>query len=684
MSTAMRVLAAVVLVVHVLLQCSAAAAVAAPYSEAAARQAALFAAAAYCDPLAVATWTCQACVSAQGPPVARPVLHLSQKDFTFGYVTYTPLAEAVVVAFRGTCGLPFSEGLGQTVQSILNWVTNADFKLVDYPGAPGAQVHEGFFNGYQGVADQIRDSVKAIQKAFPSSKLLVVGHSLGGALATVAAADLHAAFPNSTIELFTFGAPRAGNLKFVQLVEEAVSTSFRVVNGSDPVPQVPLVVQSYQHIPTEVWYTGPDTFTVCSPATGEDPACFAAPSTDVSLHEVYLGLAISDLCHGPAAPPLATQCGNDSSGTTPVPTFSPVCDAAPPAVTGSHCDSRGHKDDGTCYDCSGDDHFGRAYWGPTCSNASPPNCDNRGCSMDKGNCFDCTGGVNGRGVKYGRLCWDSTCGKDCPAFCDNRGCDFSTGLCYDCTGGSSLDGRSYGRAYWSSTCTRYCPENCDGRGCDFTTGQCFDCRGGTGLDGRSYGRACHGKVCTEDCPARCDNRGCDFTTGKCYDCEGGPSLDSSGRKYGRAFWGETCENFCPPHCDNRGCDFSKGTCFDCTGSATYGRAYWGDRCSMECPSHCDNRGCGFTDGKCFDCAGSDRFGRAFWGSTCQNASPPNCDNRGCKFNDGTCYGCASSSAYGAAFWGSKCEKACPGNCDNRGCRMDTGECYGVPSVIAGQ
>lgn len=81
--------------------------------------------------------------------------------------------------------------------------------------------------------------------------MIVTGHSLGGALATLCALDLQFNFFSAEPErivLYSFGSPRVGNSAFRQSFNRRVSNSYRVVNGMDIVPAVPRPWQGYRHV----------------------------------------------------------------------------------------------------------------------------------------------------------------------------------------------------------------------------------------------------------------------------------------------------------------------------------------------------------------------------------------------------------------------------------------------------
>merc|ERR1712224_789396 len=68
---------------------------------------------------------------------------------------------------------------------------------------------------------------------------LVTGHSLGGALATLAAYDF-TVFLGYTTRSVTFGCPRVGDADFVIAYGTAVPETARFVNKLDPICRLPM------------------------------------------------------------------------------------------------------------------------------------------------------------------------------------------------------------------------------------------------------------------------------------------------------------------------------------------------------------------------------------------------------------------------------------------------------------
>jgi alpha-beta hydrolase superfamily lysophospholipase len=94
-------------------------------------------------------------------------------------------------------------------------------------------------------------AVKQASTSFPAYKISVVGHSLGGAIASLAAASLR----NSGLPaaLYNFGSPRIGGSKISSYITNQPGGNFRVTHWNDPVPKLPLLIMGYVHISPEYY-----------------------------------------------------------------------------------------------------------------------------------------------------------------------------------------------------------------------------------------------------------------------------------------------------------------------------------------------------------------------------------------------------------------------------------------------
>ncbi|MBK1988126.1 lipase family protein [Sphaerospermopsis aphanizomenoides BCCUSP55] len=113
----------------------------------------------------------------------------------------------------------------------------------------GSLMHRGFANAYCSVRDQIHEYIKNNN----ISNVTVTGHSLGGALATLCAVDIQYNFAQqlTSIEAYTFGAPKVGNNGFCKSYNERVPKSYRFVHGMDIVPALPRWWQGYDDVDKE-------------------------------------------------------------------------------------------------------------------------------------------------------------------------------------------------------------------------------------------------------------------------------------------------------------------------------------------------------------------------------------------------------------------------------------------------
>ncbi len=154
--------------------------------------------------------------------------------------------ELVVVVFRGSeshttahCVLEMVSG-GICAGLPTNWLTNLNYRpLQPRPGwGAGVAVHPGFGEALDLVHGGIRDRV--VEVLTPERHLFVTGHSLGGALATLFAYRAAAEDGLAVQGVYTFGAPRVGNVPFAQHYEALLGPrTNRWQNRSDPAPAVP-------------------------------------------------------------------------------------------------------------------------------------------------------------------------------------------------------------------------------------------------------------------------------------------------------------------------------------------------------------------------------------------------------------------------------------------------------------
>ncbi len=131
-----------------------------------------------------------------------------------------------IVAFRGS-EARLREGDSDPGYIFSDWMANFNFLPEQWD--PGGNVHRGFKSALSEVWLDLEKHVSNLQK--DNLKIWFTGHSLGAALATLAA-DRY----GNVQGLYTFGSPRVGDQDFKK---DFNVTAYRFVNNSDIVTRVP-------------------------------------------------------------------------------------------------------------------------------------------------------------------------------------------------------------------------------------------------------------------------------------------------------------------------------------------------------------------------------------------------------------------------------------------------------------
>lgn len=103
-------------------------------------------------------------------------------------------------------------------------------------------VHYGFLQAYKSIQDALHRALGLLSNDLDEEySFYFTGHSLGGALATLAAVDMQKRYGlgGDRLCVMTFGAPKVGNVNFVRHFNETVPNAFRIVNDADAIARLP-------------------------------------------------------------------------------------------------------------------------------------------------------------------------------------------------------------------------------------------------------------------------------------------------------------------------------------------------------------------------------------------------------------------------------------------------------------
>ncbi|WP_096084675.1 lipase family protein [Agaribacterium haliotis] len=145
-------------------------------------------------------------------------------------------------AYQGDLFLVFR---GSTFRNMgADWLTNGRVGLSF--SRTGLPIHLGFNQTFNSMLDQLRSFLSS---APPGTTVHCIGHSLGGAIASLAADWFSKQGGGRAVKLYSFGAPRVGTESFARSTEQSLRPENinRAYHHTDPVPMVPLF--PYTHAP---------------------------------------------------------------------------------------------------------------------------------------------------------------------------------------------------------------------------------------------------------------------------------------------------------------------------------------------------------------------------------------------------------------------------------------------------
>ncbi|OAA52957.1 lipase precursor [Cordyceps fumosorosea ARSEF 2679] len=243
-------------------------------------------AAAYCNAEGPSPGSSVACSGGECDDVMRngaTIISTFQGSSTgiAGYVSVDKTRQEIVFAARGS-------------HNVRNFITDLLFTQRDCDFAPGCKVHNGFAESWNEISAAATSAIKEGLKANPGYRLVITGHSLGGAVATLGGAYLRRSGFQSVI--YTFGTPRVGNEVFAYFANSQRGGLFRVTHIDDPVPRLPPMIFGYRHSGTEYWLSNGEALqTKYQPAAVEvcrgieNVACNAGTfGFDILAHFHYL------------------------------------------------------------------------------------------------------------------------------------------------------------------------------------------------------------------------------------------------------------------------------------------------------------------------------------------------------------------------------------------------------------
>ncbi|KAJ6103545.1 mono and diacylglycerol lipase precursor [Penicillium capsulatum] len=232
-------------------------------------------------------------VEKAGASIAYTFSNTTATD-TAGYVAVDDTNKAVVLAIRGS-------------YSVRNWIADVEFPYTNPHLCDGCQAELGFWDSWTNVRDPVSKVINETLDSHSGYDLVVVGHSLGAGVATLAAADLRTK-GHPEAKLYAYASPRVANSALAKFIT-AQKNNHRFTHTDDPVPKLPLLAMGYVHVSPEYYITSPNNATVSAKDVNvlegevnwKGNTGTGVPSlTAFSAHHWYFEKA--DGCKGPGLP----------------------------------------------------------------------------------------------------------------------------------------------------------------------------------------------------------------------------------------------------------------------------------------------------------------------------------------------------------------------------------------------
>ena len=135
--------------------------------------------------------------------------------------------QAILVSGESSIALAFRGTEAMSIRDI-----KADARANKRACESGGEMHSGFYDAFENVRSMVEGAINDPSHA--DKPLYVTGHSLGGAVATVAAKKL--AHPGGIAACYSFGAPRVGDDDWITEIRAPI---YRLVNSADCVTMLP-------------------------------------------------------------------------------------------------------------------------------------------------------------------------------------------------------------------------------------------------------------------------------------------------------------------------------------------------------------------------------------------------------------------------------------------------------------
>jgi hypothetical protein len=185
----------------------------------------------YCKPEVLEAWSCKLCKSSSLKDDIEYTPLYNEHYNTTGFIIANKPQKSIVLSYKGS---------KNTVNWIMNLQSTYTNLTLDKP-FENAKIHTGFHEMANSLYNQTKENLQKSIAKYPDYKIIVTGHSMGGALAVLNTLQLvlDKVLTWDKVTVVTFGQPRVGNKDFVNYMDSQAASITRVNREGDPVPTMP-------------------------------------------------------------------------------------------------------------------------------------------------------------------------------------------------------------------------------------------------------------------------------------------------------------------------------------------------------------------------------------------------------------------------------------------------------------
>ncbi|OXA42068.1 lipase [Folsomia candida] len=244
--------------------------------------------AAYC--FNIPAWKCPYCKKSQSFGYDFDALIVNKEANTLAFIAVNKKLKEIVVSYRGTLNM---QNLVQDIHPFVVSIEAGSSPLERGKSkGPEMWVHTGMINATNSLYPEVVEKLGKVLKKNGDFDLVVIGHSLGAAEASLTlfllkeGLGLPKDFPTpKSYAYFGYGTPRVGNKAYADYWNAQAMQITRVVNKADFAAYTPQALGGYVHNGNELWIMPTGGERVCSKEVYEDPYCANSMAALSNVHD---------------------------------------------------------------------------------------------------------------------------------------------------------------------------------------------------------------------------------------------------------------------------------------------------------------------------------------------------------------------------------------------------------------